>query len=260
MNNLLLHSSTIFAANHRGEMKNWTFLLLIILVSVFSSCKKNDCEKGEGDRFEVFRYFENFHTFKLDIPGQIILSPDTNLKSSRIVILGQENVISQINTTISNGTISVSFNKCFKNHDDIQFKIYTPFLKKIITNTAARIKSESAIYGKDFTLELNRGSTVDITCKVDSITTILNSSSEVEIFGYASRQMVYHNSSGSYRAGNLISDSAYVNVSSAGYVKVYSTGHFIADMEGNGKIDFSGEDTLNVTTNITGTGTINDLR
>lgn len=243
-------------------MRNFTIFLLILFISVFSSCKKDSekCQKGEGGRFEDVRYFENFQTFTLDIPGQIILTPDTSLKSSRIVILGQQNVINQIITRIDSGMVSVSFNECFNNHDDIQFHIYTPFLQKLVTNTAARFKTTSAIYGKDFTMELNSGTTVDITCKLDSLSTFINSSSSLNIAGYASRQMIYHKSSGAYLASELISDSTIVNVSSSGSAKVYSTGHLIADMSGSGLIEFYGEDTLHVTTNVTGNGTITDLR
>jgi len=259
---LLAKSLNIFADKHKSVMKTWTIFLSILLISGFSSCKKDEdkCEKGEGDRFEDVRYFENFQTFNLDIPGQIILTPDTFLKSSRIVILGQQNVINQIITSIDSGSVNVSFNQCFKNHDDIQFHIYTPFLQKLVTNTAARFKTTSAIYGKNFTMELNSGTTVDITCKVDSLTTFINSSSTLNITGYASRQMIYHKSSGSYSASNLISDSTIIDLSSSGFASVYSTGHLIADLSGAGLIEFSGEDTLNVTTNITGSGKINDLR
>ncbi|MBD81607.1 MAG: hypothetical protein CL840_21995 [Crocinitomicaceae bacterium] len=244
-------------------MRTWYYFLFILLLTSFSGCQKNpwdECDLGEGGSFEEIRYFENFQTFKLDIPGQVIITPDTLLKSSKIVIIGQKNVIKQITTSINNGTVSVSFNQCFKNHDDIEFHIYTPFLRKIVINTASRVTSTRAIYGEDFTLELNSGSAVEISCNLDSITTFVNNSSTVSVAGYASRQMVYHKSSGRYEAKELISDSVIVDVSGAGYAGVYAVGHFIADLSGSGTIEFSGEDTLHVTTNISGSGQITDLR
>lgn len=243
-----------------GKRVIWVGLFLGVLLL---GCKKypwDECDVGEGDGFTVTRNFENFHTFILDIPAQIELTPDTNLKSSRIEIFGQKNVTEQITTSIDNGVVSVSFDKCFKSHSDIEFRVYTPWLKKLVLNSASRIKTTKALYGDHFTLDVNSGTSIDVVCVLDSLRAELGSAGNIELNGYASRQNIENTSNAIYQAQNLISDSCIIDMSGAGVIDVYSTGHLIANLSGNGIINFYGEDTLHIDTVNTAAGSINDKR
>lgn len=242
----------------------WRVIIpLLSLVILAWSCKKypwDKCDIGEGDSFEEVRYFPNFHTFQLDIPAQIELIPDTNLTSSRIVVLGQKNVIKEIETVSNNGTVSVSFNKCFKSHSDIKFQIYTPWLREITLNSASRLQTKSAIYGSKFQLQVNSGTAVLAGFNVDTLVSNLRSAGTVELHGYAKKHFLTHSSNMVYKTLELITDSTVIEMESSGFAQVYVTGHMHANFLRRGILEFSGEDTLHIDTTNSGGAIIRDLR
>ncbi|MGB0404518.1 MAG: GIN domain-containing protein [Salibacteraceae bacterium] len=244
-------------------MRTITYLILALIVVTQTGCEKypwDKCEIGEGDSFEEVRNFENFHTFVLDIPAEVQIIPDTNLTQSKIVVFAQENVNKEVITSVRNGVLSVSFNKCFKSHKDIVFKIYTPWLQNITLNTASRVSTAKSIYGEHFTIIAKSGTNINISCVVDSINTQFKSAGNINIDGYASRQVLNSTGSGKYMAPYLVSDSVLFNITGSGYSSVYSVGYLIGSIDGNSILDFNGEDSLNLNTQVLGSGTINDLR
>lgn len=244
-------------------MRTITHLILVLLLVTQVGCKKypwDKCEIGEGDNFEEVKNFENFHTFILDLPAEVEITPDTNLKQSRIVVFAQKNVSKEIVASVNNGVVHVSFNKCFKSHNDIVFKIYTPWLRNITLNTAARVSTTKAIYGDHFTIDAKSGTNINLSCVLDSLNTQFKSAGNIMIDGYAKRQVLNSTGSGKYVAPYLVSDSVIFNLAGSGYASIYSTGYLIGSIDGNSILDFNGEDTLNLNTQILGSGTINDLR
>lgn len=239
-------------------MKGWFQVTLVLLVFGLIGCG-DDCEEGEGARVEIERNFQNFSTFSLDIPGSVEIFPDTNLESSKVVLFGQKNVINGIEMKVSEGTLSASFTSCFKNHEEIEFRIYTPWIQKIIVNSSARVKSNSAIFGDHVALEANAGSSINLGLKVDTFTTLSRNAVDITVTGYAKKQFITSSSSGRYFGSELLSDSVVVGMFSSGYANIYSTGYLVADVQA-GIVEFNGEDTLNVSTNIGGSGQVFDLR
>jgi hypothetical protein len=245
------------------KIKNQVIFLFLLLGILQVGCKKypwDKCDVGRGDNFVDTRFFPNFHTFTLDIPAEIILTPDTNLEFSKIEIFGQRNVTSEISATESNGEVRVSFDGCFKSHNDIEFRIYTPWIREFKLNSASRLKSTKAIYGSSLRLTVNQGTSINLVCILDSLYSDLKSAGNVILNGYVRQQDVIIGSNTNYDAKELISDTCRIEMPSAGTANVYATGLVKATVSGSGLLNIFGEDTLHIDSTVTGSGQINDQR
>jgi hypothetical protein len=236
----------------------WTLWLVLIVLS--TSCKRNGCIEAEGGRFEDVRNFENFHTFILDIPGEIEVWTDTTRSYSRIDILAQKDILENLQTSIASGVVSVGFTNCFESHDEITFRLYVNRLQRIVVNQSGRVKTGNRLIVDHFSLELNQSTTADMVIHTDSIHTSLGNASLCTYHGYthmASHELL---SAGTLSAMELISDTSYVNIIGTGNVNLHAIGLLSVDVNGGGSVSFIGSDTLNIEEKLSNGGRLIDNR
>ena len=236
------------------------FFLLAIIVCC-SSCKKwpwQDCEKGTGDVFEDRRSFANYHTFTLDIPSELYIHYDSSRSRSEVMVVAQENVAEQIIVTDNDGFITVGFDGCFREYEEIQFHLFVKSLEKLVVNSPAKVYTTKAIYGEKFHLVFNESASLDAFFYVDELQVDFRGAANIKTQGYAHVHKANFNSAATYDAQYLITDSTYVIMNSTSTFKAYASGLLDVTMT-QGVIEFDGEDTLNFTDRKTG-GVLLDLR
>lgn len=235
-------------------------MLLTSLMALSLSCNKNKCQDGSGGRFEESRNFSNFHTFKLAIPGVIEIHHDTTLTKSRVVVFAQKNVQKALNLTNNSGVVTMEFAECFENHDEIEFKLYTPTLKKLILRSSCRVTSTKAIYSNSFEI-LNQGTAnVDLVLKVDTFSWTGVGSTTLKLEGYSRRTNLEIKTLGTINAINLITDTCTVNLEGTGNISTYVTSYLDVKIPGGGSVTFGGEDTLAIEKNISESASLIDMR
>jgi len=238
-----------------------SYLFLLAIIVCCSSCKKwpwQDCEKGVGDVFEDRRSFANYHTFTLDIPAELYIHFDSNRSRSEVMVMAQENVAEQIKVTDVKGAITVGFDGCFREHEEIEFHLFVKSLEKLVINSPSKIFTTKAIYGDKFHLVLNESASLEAFFYVDELEVDFNGAANIATQGYAHVHKANFNSPSTYDAEYLITDTTYVKMEESSSFKAYATGLLDVNMS-KGVIEFRGEDTLNITDRITG-GTLIDLR
>ena len=234
-------------------------VLLGLLVTSITSCK-DKCKDGEGDKFIITRNFNNFHTFQLDIPATIDLNHDTTLSSSSIDIFGQKNVIRSLETSISEGIVTVSFSECFNKHDELRFTLNTPELQHLIINSSCRIKTTKAIHHESFDMRVNGTTSADMVMKVNSFNVEGPGAITLVLNGYASKAGLAIQNLGGISAEELITDTCTVKMGGTGNISTYVTSQLNVDISGSGDVTFNGHDTLVINEKISGSGTLIDLR
>lgn len=238
-----------------------SYFFLLAFIVTCSGCKKwpwQDCEKGTGDVFEDRRSFENYHTFTLDIPAELYIHFDSNRSRSEVMVLAQENVAEQIEVIDVNGSITVGFDGCFREHKEIQFHLFVNSLEKLVINSPSKIFTSKAIYGDNFHLVFNESASLDAFFYVDELQVDLNGAANITTQGYAQIHTANFNSSSTYNAQYLITDTTYVKMDASSSFKTYATGLLDVNMS-RGTIEFDGEDALSITDRVTG-GALVDLR
>ncbi len=243
------------------RLNKFSYCILLALIPALYSCKKwpwQDCEKGRGDVFEDRRSFDNYKSFTLDIPAEVFLHPDTNRLRGEVVVIAQENVSEQIVISESDGSLTVGFDGCFREHKEIQFHLYFNELTQLIINSPSRVYSESALIGSNFNLTLNESATVETYVLVDELNVDFKGASNVKTSGYAPIHNVIFDAAGDYDTEFLITDSTYVNMSANGTFNAYAAKLLDVKMT-NGTIEYRGEDSLKINETISG-GVLIDLR
>ncbi len=232
----------------------FTYFVLLAVVIGFSSCKKwpwQDCFKGEGGVFEDKRSFGDYTSFTLDIPSEVYLHPDTNRVGGEVVIIAQRNVSEEIKITDNEGALSVSFDGCFREHEEITFHLYFNNLDELVINSPSRVFSEKALFSNKLNMVLNESASIDAFIVADKLSIDFNGAANMRATGTAAQQQVVFNSSAAYDAEFLISDSTYVTMDANASFKAYVTGLLDVTMS-QGKVEYKGEDTLTVTDRLTG--------
>lgn len=245
------------ADNSREFMRKLVWLVSLL---VFLHSCKNECSEGEGDRFEDRRNFSNFHTFQLDIPATVNIYPDTSYSESWIVVFGQENVTKKLAMGTGSGKIKVAFAECFENHEEIEFNIYSPTIRKLILNSSCRVNTKLGLQRDRFEVEVNSTASGKLVMNVDSLLISGNGSPDLVLEGYARGAGLEVGTLGNILAGNLITDTCVAQMKGTGSIVTYVTGLLDARVSGTGSIRFRGEDSLKVNETITGSGKVIDER
>ena len=241
-------------------MKGFRIIVWLVSLVVFTpSCKKG-CQEGEGDAFTESREYNNFHTFQLDIPGEVEIFHDTSLTNSRVVLLAQENVLKKLKTEVNSGILSVSFEECFENHSEITFRLYSPSLRKLMLNSSCRVRTVTGIYRNEFEVINNSTANANLSMKVDTFTWKGAGSSEVAVYGYARGAYMEVQTLGTINAVDLITDTCRVLMSGSGDISAYATSYLNVKIRSAGTVRFGGEDTLKIDSVLTGTGKLIDQR
>ena len=232
-------------------------LSLAILATACTKWPWQNCEKGRGDRVEEVRNFPNFHTFILDVPGEVILHHDTARPSSELVLFAQKNVLGKISTELSSGILTITFDDCFQDHQDLRFTLYTGGLKKIVFNSSSRLKTARAIRGDHFTVEVNGTLSADMAFFIDSLATLYPGKGSGTFQGYAHKYYSRVDAASSVYSGQLVTDSVWSEMHGSGYQEIHVVDYLNATISGSGNILYTGgADTLDVVENITGSGSL----
>ena len=225
---------------------NWTWLLFVPMLISFSSCNREDapdCVQLAGTYATEERNLEAFSAVELNDYIQYELC-DTNYYG--VLITAPGNLISDIETEVEGGKLTIrNTNKCnfvrsYKNR--ITIRICAPDFQDIQNYSTGAITTVNAMQGSLFSID-NRGAAGvhRLLLKVDTVNIASHTGvSDAIVSGQCDVVYLFNQGLGVIDAGQLQSQSAYVNNSSLNDMYVNVRDYLYAYILFSGSVFYDG--------------------
>ncbi|NMM48569.1 head GIN domain-containing protein [Marinigracilibium pacificum] len=238
-------------------MKNFVPLFWLCLISFIWACDDTSCIDGEGPIVTENLELDDISSFNLEGSFDVVVSQGTN---QNIVAEGYPNIISALNTRVSNGHWDINFRERCVRSLRLTIFITVPDLKAI------KLTGSGSISVNDFDLE-GESFNVDLIGSGDILLNELNGLSSVSSFIEGSgninflklvdgidTESVYILGSGNCKGFNIEGDHVNAKLEGSGNIEVTANIILDAIIEGSGNIYYKGSPQIN--SSIIGSGEI----
>lgn len=240
--------------------RNYLFLFASLTLLFVSSCGINDdesifgCLEGEGDSIEEELFLNDFSKIKLKIDADVYL---TQGEAQEVKVLGQQNIIHQLDLDVNAETWEIEFDDCVKNYNDLKIYITIPELKELNISGSGMIYGENDFSVGDLRLRISGSGDIDIyltgSTGVDSKIT---GSGEIKIAGAAEDFELKISGSGDYEGFDLITEDGDIEISGSGDAEVTANDDLDVKITGSGDVYYKGEPDLDL--DVSGSGDVID--
>ncbi len=211
----ILQSATLTSVAQNFTSKMLKIILLSLTPMLMLSCDKQSLFpyiKGSGIIVTENRDIDNFSSIDLKIAGNVEISADNRFK---LLVSADDNIIGEINTFTSNGTLIISGNENFRNAT-IYIQISLPSLEKISVNSSGDIIVGDFFPGEEMNFRI--GGSGSITAKVNSeeIYSTMAGSGSLNLSGTAYLQSIEISGSGTINSYELNTSVSHVKVNGSG--------------------------------------------
>lgn len=227
-------------------MKNLFFPLLIIVILVFSSCKKNGPIITKDYTFSTFKRV----SLQSDVDANISYGATQSVR-----LTGSDNLLDKIEMYVDNETliIKIKFGTIITNNN-IVANITIP------TVDFLEIKGSADLWVDDFAnledVQMKISGSGNIKTGVLSLNKTLiatiSGSGEIVTQGQAAAANVKISGSGDCNAERLMATTSDIRISGSGNVKVNVATDLNVNISGSGDVHYKGQPSINV--NISGSG------
>lgn len=231
-------------------------LLLVIGLAIFGiSCERIDgCINASGDRILTQRIESPFYVIDLRISATLNVEVDTSLTEPDIELIAQENLHENISIETLDGVLTIDFNDCIDQHEEVFINVKTPFLGSVIISGPGLIQTSEIIRQPEFTVVGNASGDCNILVDVDRLNVYSYGSGELTFSGYAQSSMIEINTSADYYGYDLLADTMDVFINASGNAQVRVENELNAFVNASGNIYYKGSPLINQTG--TGSGRI----
>lgn len=226
-------------------------LILLVLAIALGSCSNSTCIKGEGAienrslQLDLFSKIEVNGSFKVYL---------TQGPVQQVEVKGEPNILSQLNTTVSNNTWKIEHKECIRRNKDVEVYITMPALQEVYLNGSGRISTQNTFTVTALPVTLNGSGKIDMNVKASQVTTRVIGSGEITLQGDTEQHSINISSSGRVQAFSLLAKNATVNLSGSGVAEVNAGNTLTVQISGSGSVYYTGSPT--VSSSISGSGKV----
>lgn len=242
-------------------MKTRIVLAILLGVTVFSACTTLPREiaplKGSGHSINEWREVSGITSVSLGTIGELTISLGSQ-ESLRVE--GEDNILPYIETKVVDGELRID-NKPRSNMSPtmpVRYDLTVRELDSIHVGSVGSVAflPTETFHAQRFSIEAASVGSVSLTwLRADSLDVQISSVGSVEIMnGQVTHQKITLSSTGSYKAGNLSSKSAIVEVTSVGSATVWVDETLDATLSSIGSLQYYGNP--RVTSNSTSLGKV----
>ena len=217
----VLQTKTLKSAAQIFSLKMLKIILISLAPMLILSCNKQSLIpyiKGSGIIVTEERDIDNYSTIDLRMAGNVKISADNRFK---LMVSADDNIIGEINTSTSNGTLIISGNKNFRNAT-IDIHISLPSAEKISVNSSGNIMIGDLFPCEEMYFRIGGSGT--ITAKVDSekVQSTIAGSGSLNLSGTAGLHSIEISGSGTINSYKLNTSVSHVKVNGSGnsYISV----------------------------------------
>ncbi len=211
-------------------MKKFFFLLLIAMPVLLFSCKKQKVEGG-GTVITEPRSVENFYN--------VIVNGSTNVfitygDAFDVKVKAYENIISTLETKVTNGTLQIGYKKSI-NNDNSEVYITMPALISVATNGSGNMDTKGNFLGMEYFSATTNG------------TGMINIEK-----GSAKNYKISISGSGDVKSFGFVSEQASVSTIGSGDAELTVVKNLKATLKGSGNVYYKGNAVVEATTSSSG--------
>lgn len=225
--------------------------LLFVPVLFLSSC--GDVLRGEGETVSRTRTVAAFDA--VDVQGKFDVFL-TQGPAQDILIEGQENIVSQITTRVSNGKLLIEFDrKRVKINTPVRIYLTTPNLTEVLLSGSNTVKGLTDWNVNNFKVRASGSGNIFFTLRnAQHVESRISGSGKVTLTGNAESYDGEISGSGDIKAYDLQTKTADVSVSGSGRCELTVTENLKARISGSGKVRYRG--TPAIDSHISGSGSV----
>lgn len=239
------------------KTKNLLFATLFTAASFFTACNSDGpCVSGKGGFTTETRDEGEFTKIDLSLAADVYVYEDSTLEFPSIEIEAPSNLLEHITTKVHGSTLEIDSRKCFKNAGDITIWVRLPKLQGAFINGSGNITGETAFHTDNLALEINGSGNVGFEAyATNTVTSSIEGSGNVELWGTCNKKSVEINGSGNVMAKNLMAEDCAVNINGSGDCHVHANNDLDVTINGSGNVYYTG-DPAKVKININGSGDV----
>lgn len=208
---------------------------MIILISLFGflSCTM---KRGSGNVISKKFDISGFHGIHASEGFSITYKKG----SPSVVVEADDNLMSYVDVDVDGEILSIGLRKISVSNTHLSAVVTGPDVDDIHASSAADIQLEDPITANKIKIHSSSAGSIEGTVNAPDVFIEASSAGKVDIQGMTRTLRIEASSSGKVNAGELKSESAKVNASSAADVKVHASIRLDADASSGADIRYSG--------------------
>ena len=223
------------------------------------SCENEDghhgvfnCLKGEGNVITQELLINEFKSVKLKSSSNVFITQGSPFK---VIVKGQANIISNIETDIQDDRWEIEFEDCMKDYTKLNIYITMPDIQKLKVDGSGSIQGVNEFDVDEIELKVDGSGKMDV--KLSDATKVIadiSGSGEIKLAGTANLIDIEIGGSGDVYAFDLETNIANVKINGTGDVEVFVNDDLTGKINGTGDIYYKGNPSVDV--EIHGTGKV----
>ncbi|MCO4294633.1 DUF2807 domain-containing protein [Solitalea sp. MAHUQ-68] len=212
------------------------FVLLALLVVVFSSCKRM-CIVGSGNVITKERVLTHFTG--LDVSGaySVELTQDSVQK---VEIIADDNLHPQILTSVNGNVLKIHNKKDFCVTHSIVVKIHMKDLSKVDASGAVNVKMMNQFKINELLFTSSGATESELNLNANKLVTKISGAGKVSFSGQAAEHSIDISGAGKIRAYDMVTNKCTIDVSGASDSEVNVLSELIVSASGASKVRYKG--------------------
>ena len=193
---------------------------------------------GEGKVVTKNLDLDKFTGFGLSISADVKLIKGS---SQQVKVVGQQNIIDNIETEVRNGFWDISFDKNVRRYNELTIYITVPTVDKVAISGSGDIESDDVFTGlSDLQLSISGSGDIQIGAAAQSMNCNISGSGDMDVRGSSSTLSVSISGSGDVSAYDLKAGNVSVSIAGSGDCNVHATQALTANIVGSGDVRYKG--------------------
>jgi len=229
-----------------------TAIATLITMSLLTSCEKI---KGKGDVITESRSAETFNTVSLAMSATVYYTQDSLYS---ILISGQENIISQIQTQVEGSELLIRLKHgvILSNYEPIRIYITAPDVNGLDVSGSGDIFTEMPWVAGETTLNISGSGSINLAgISAENLTVNISGSGTIRAAsGSVTLEKLKISGSGTIDLRSVEAGTVYSTTSGSGNTYVYAKDLLDVTISGSGNVWYYGTPAVN--THISGSGNL----
>ena len=210
-------------------MKQQHLLLMPFAILALSGCSLADIT-GSGPITSESRVVDYFHSVRLQIEADVYLLQDSE---QTLRIETNENLISVIDTYVSNGELMIKSNHNIRRAKRLKIYISAPDFKNITLTGSGDVESENCMDLDNLNLKISGSGKINFCGSVNSLDVSISGSGDINTYGLSAK-------------------AVEASLSGSGNIKVTAEENLTIKISGSGDVYYKGQPEID--SKITGSG------
>ncbi|MGZ3753395.1 MAG: head GIN domain-containing protein [Mucilaginibacter sp.] len=235
----------------------YLYLILFIAaisVTALSSCRFG-CIKGSGRQITETRKVTDFTRLEISGGYKVILKQDSSLS---VTVNADDNLMKYIRSSVDGDRLHIYSKKNLCGSGELVITIGVKNLEKVKASGAVDLSSDGKLNTKDFALELNGASKVNLDLNAANVITEGNGSSEITLKGQASSHKIELAGSGKIYALDFVVGNYDIQTTGASECQINVLHELNVNTTGAADIKYRGNPT-SVNSSKTGSASITKI-